>query len=369
MYKKFSADKLFTGNAMLENKVLITDEKGVVEKIIATEEAGDDIQRVEGIISPGFINCHCHLELSHLRGLIPERTGLIDFVFSVVTQRHFAEEDILTAIERAEAEMLQNGIVAVGDICNTSITAMQKQRQRMYYYNFIEATGWLPHVAEVRMSRAREVYDALCQPALVNCPVASIVPHAPYSVSENLWQLLQPYFRGKTVSIHNQEAPFEDELFVQGTGDFTRMYKLMKMDNSFFSPSGKSSLQTYFPKLQVANKVILVHNTFTSEKDVLYATAQAATNQQQLFFCLCANANVYIENALPSIDMLISNHCNIVLGTDSLASNNQLSLLDEMRTIKQHFQKITIAQLLQMATLNGAQALGLSDTFGSFRKG
>jgi len=157
MYQKFSADKLFTGNEILQNRVLITDEKCIVENIIASEDAGDGIQYMEGIISPGFINCHCHLELSHMRGLIPEKTGLIDFVFSILTKRHLDEEVILQAIATAEDEMLQNGIVAVGDICNNELTALQKSKRRIHYYNFIETSGWLPQIAETRMSHSLEV--------------------------------------------------------------------------------------------------------------------------------------------------------------------------------------------------------------------
>ncbi len=63
----------------------------------------------------------------------------------------------------------------------------------------------------------------------------SIVPHAPYSVSENLWKNIQPYFENKTVSIHNQESPFEDLFFLEGKGDFERMYELMHIDNKHHS--------------------------------------------------------------------------------------------------------------------------------------
>src|SRR6476659_5752462 len=104
-YRKFKADKIFDGYRFVENHILITTQCGLIEDIIVEENAGDDIEIFEGILTPGFINCHCHLELSHMKGLIPEKTGLVDFVFSVVTQRHFREEEILNAIELAENEM------------------------------------------------------------------------------------------------------------------------------------------------------------------------------------------------------------------------------------------------------------------------
>ena len=127
-FLKFKADSLFTGIQMLSsNHVLITDKKGVVQEITGESEAGEDIRQLSGILTPGFVNCHCHLELSHMKGLIPEKTGLVDFVFAVVTQRHFPEEEILEAIAAAEKEMIQNGIVAVGDISNNSLTLQQKK--------------------------------------------------------------------------------------------------------------------------------------------------------------------------------------------------------------------------------------------------
>src|SRR5690348_16599701 len=104
-YLKFIADHLFTGTEMLDsNAVLITDKKGEVKNIVSKENAGEDVQYFKGILSPGFVNCHCHLELSHMKGLIPEKTGLVDFVFKVVTERHFDEEEILDAIAKAEDE-------------------------------------------------------------------------------------------------------------------------------------------------------------------------------------------------------------------------------------------------------------------------
>lgn len=379
-FRKFQAEKIFDGRKFLDpQNVLITSENGTIENIVPASEAGDNIQQLEGVISPGFINCHCHLELSHMKGRIPEKTGLVDFVFKVVTERHHPEEEILQAISDAEDEMQKSGIVAVGDICNNAFTIPQKQKARLAYYNFIEASGWLPSVSDIRFGRAKQLFENF-KLQTSNSKLA-IVPHAPYSVSENLWNAIQPYFEGKVASIHNQETVFEDEFFTHGSGDFIRMYEMMKIDNSHHQPTKRSSLQSYFDKLTNAKNILLVHNTFTKEKDVEYAlgvrptvdrprsTEHGSVLEDQLFFCVCINANQYIENAVPPIELFRKNNCNIVLGTDSLASNWSLSILDEMKTIRKFFPLIELEELLNWATLNGAKALEMDQILGSFEKG
>lgn len=362
-FRKFQADFLFTGQQMLSPKsVLICSEEGVVVEITDEKEAGDDIKKMSGVLSPGFINCHCHLELSHMRGLIPEKTGLIDFVFAVVTQRHFPEEEILEAIAVAESKMIQNGIVAVGDVCNNLLTMEQKLKYNLLYYNFVESSGWLPNLADQRFTRSKA-----CLSEYSKYFPASLVPHAPYSVSDQLWNLIKPYYKNKVVSIHNQETIFEDELFLENSGDFVRMYQLMNLNHSFFEASGKSSLQTYFSKFEDAAQVLLVHNTFTKEQDVEFV--KSARPSDSVFFCLCINANQYIEQSIPPLDMLRKHGSNIVLGTDSLASNWSLSILDEMKTIQRKFPSVAIEELLTWATSNGAKALQMEDKLGSFEKG
>jgi aminodeoxyfutalosine deaminase len=371
-YRKLKADRLFDGYSFMDDNVLILSTGGVIQDIVPTKDAGDDVELVQGILAPGFINCHCHLELSHMRGLIPEKTGLVDFVFKVVTERHHSDEEILMSIKNAEEEMLRNGIVAVGDICNNSLTVGQKQMGHLAYHNFIEASGWLPAVSSLRCERAKAVAE---QFATLPAPY-SIVPHAPYSVSENLWKEIQPYFNNKVVSIHNQETPFEDKFFQQGSGDFTRMYQLMNIDNSHHVPTKRSSLQSYFDKLQTARKAILVHNTFTQQRDLEYiqlktrdSELKTQDSKPETFLCLCVNANRYIEGALPPIDMFRENNCTIVLGTDSLASNWSLDILSEIKTIRESFPAIPLQELLSWATINGARALNMDDRLGSIKKG
>jgi len=364
-YLKFKADKLFDGYRFAaDNTVLITDEEGVVQDMVAENEAGDDVQTFSGILSPGFINCHCHLELSHLKGLIPEGTGLGKFVLNVVQQRHFPGEEILQAIGKAEDEMIANGIVAVGDICNNTLTVSQKTKGRMYYHNFIEASGFNPQMANSRFEKVKQIYNEFA-----NSPsgVGSIVPHAPYSVADELWDLIINFPGNHLMTIHNQETVGENEWFMNKQGEFAEMYAAMNIDVPFFKPSGKSSLQSYLPKFLNNQSIILVHNVVTSEADILFS--QFPIVNCQLFWCLCPNANQYITRQLPDIDLLVKHDCEIVLGTDSLASNHQLSILEEMKTIQQHFPHIEMEMMLQWATSKGAKALQMDSLLGSFVKG
>src|SRR6185437_809232 len=248
-YRKFKADYLFTEDRLLgDQNVLITDENGEIKNIVSEQEAGENIEIFKGIISPGFVNAHCHLELSHLKNIIPEKTGLIDFVFKIVSERHFEENQILDSIEKGENEMLKNGIVAVGDISNNILSDKQKKKQNLHYYNFIETSGWFPGISKLHFEKSKVIYDEFIK----NNLRASIVPHAPYSVSENLLNEIIPFFKGKTVTIHNQESPDEDLFFLEGKGDFIRMYKMMDIDILFYKARKIRSVNSYFEKLSTA---------------------------------------------------------------------------------------------------------------------
>ncbi|MEP7373594.1 MAG: amidohydrolase family protein [Chitinophagaceae bacterium] len=367
-FHKFSADQLFDGYRLLDNQhVLITTKDGVVEDIIPVSEAGDDVQRLNGILSPGFVNCHCHLELSHMKGYIAERTGLTKFVTQVIKDRHFAETEILQKIEKAETEMLGGGIVAVGDICNNNLTIPQKTKRRILYHNFIEASGFLPQLAEQRFNRSLDFFNEYAKIYPTPASSNSIVPHAPYSVSEELWEKVIHFPGNQLMTIHNQETEGENELFLYKRGEFLDFYQAMGMDASFFHSSGKTSLQTYLSKFLPNQQLILVHNVHTSVEDLSYS--RQIVNNRRIYWCLCPNANLYIGGKLPEVDLFIQNELAIVLGTDSLASNHQLSIAAEMRAIRENFPSVKTEQLLGWATINGAKALQLDNILGSFEKG
>jgi cytosine/adenosine deaminase-related metal-dependent hydrolase len=367
-FRKFQADQLFTGSTLLDSSnILVTDEAGLVIDIVPIADAGENIQKLNGWLSPGFVNSHCHLELSHMKGLIPEHTGLVDFVISIITQRHIPEEEILQAIADAEDAMLQNGVVAVGDISNNSISFAQKAKQRLAYYTFLEISGFTPQVTQLRFDKGLEYYQLFEQINSMSHSL-SMAAHAPYSVSNELWQLMQPYFKNKTTTLHNQETEFEDAFFLNKSGDFMRLYDFLHVNLDFFSATGKSSLQSVANNFNGAKNTLLVHDAFTKQADLDFIKSLSVQLQNQFYYCLCVNANQYISKALPPIDLFRTNDCLITVGTDSLASNHQLNILEELKTISTNFSNISLQEQLQWATLNGAQALGF-EHLGSFKKG
>ena len=361
------------------DSVLITTDEGIVQAVVPGREAGDDVEVYSGILSPGFVNCHCHLELSHMKGVIPEGTGLVDFLSTVIRQRTAAfaeasatrgggatsasgEEAIRHAIAAGEQEMLDNGIMAVGDICNTADTVTQKALGRLYYHNFIETMGFVEQGASARFAHSLGIFNAFAEAYQLPIESNSIVPHAPYSVSGALFRLIAGFPGNHLLTIHNQESEAENEWLLSGKGDFLRLYELLGLDVSFYHGTGKRSLESFLPYFYRNQSLILVHNVATGAEDVRPAGPD-------LYFCLCPNANLYISGQLPDVELLQRQGCRIVIGTDSLASNHQLSILEELKTLQRTFPGLPTPTLLQWATAGGAEALQVEGVLGTFAAG
>ncbi|WP_052272810.1 amidohydrolase family protein [Flavihumibacter solisilvae] len=360
-FRKFRGSQLFTGTGFApDDSVLVTDEGGKVEGIVPEADAGSDIQFVEGIISPGFVNCHCHLELSHLKAVIPEGTGMVPFLMDVMQRRGEGAERIQDAITHAEHQMWATGIVAVGDICNTTDTLTKKRKPLLFYHNFVEVSGFVEAGAAGRFSIAESVARQMADTG-----PTTIVPHAPYSVSPALFNYISASTPELPITMHNQESKDENDFFLTGDSGFRKLFESLGVNLDFFIPPGVSSIRAVLPHLRTNGILILVHNVVTSAEDI----AQIKQHNSDTYFCLCPNANRHINDSMPPVDLLINNGCKIVLGTDSLASNSQLSILEEIKTLQSAYPSLPIEQLLTWATSEGANALGISDRFGSFAPG
>jgi len=350
----------------LENAVVITDNTGKILAIESREQHDPtSLETYLGILVPGFINTHCHLELSHMKGKVDTGTGLIPFITGVVTQRNASAEIIADAIEKAEQEMLDGGIVALGDISNTPDTFATKAKGRMRYHTFLELFDFLQDAgAEKTFADGLAVYEQL---ELAPGSSASLVPHAPYSVSKSLFEKINA-FNPKSniaVSIHNQETPPEEDLFLKKKGAFLEFYGKFGISLDQFKATGNSSIYYAMAHMNPANQTIFVHNTLTSRKNIEAAQAWSP----HTFWATCPNANLYIENRLPDYSAFLNTQARVTIGTDSLTSNWQLSVLEEMKTIARYQSYVPFSSLLRWATLNGAQALGFDDTLGSLEVG
>lgn len=318
------------------------------------------VENHKGILVPGFVNTHCHLELSHLFNKIPTGTRLLPFISHIVRHRDAQQEEIDKAIEDADAFMWAQGIQAVGDICNKVDTFETKKKSRINYYSFVEMFDFLQNERTDEFTASyQKVWEAAPGPK-------SAVPHAPYSVSPNLFRKINTLNTGvETVCIHNQETEAEEDLFVKGEGAFRDFYKSFQIDLSFFKATGDSSIHYAMQHMDAAQRTLFVHNTLTAKADI--ETAQRWS--KHVYWATCPNANLYIENRLPDYSFFEETDAAMTIGTDSLASNWQLSVFEEMKTIARYQSAVSFATLLSWATINGAKALGMGDLLGSIETG
>ena len=349
------------------DSVLVLTDEGVVEGIYSKSELnvqGIKIHQYKGILCPGFINTHCHLELSYAKGLISEGKGLDAFVRNLEILKEVAEGSfILLAIEKAANDMQMSGIVATADIANGDTTELLKRDSKLYFHTFVEVFGSNPAIADRIFSNAnklKEKFEKNSVPGRV-----SIVPHATYSLSEELFGLVASSNRGNLISIHHQENQDENLFFLDGSGPIAARRNAFNPGLPEFKGTGKRPLESIAGFFGRDQKILLVHNTFTGQQDIDFVENYFSN----AYWCFCPNANLYIEKKLPDIRLFRANGCKITLGTDSLASNHQLSILEEMKTISQYFPEIPLAEILRWATKNGAEFLGLDSELGSFEKG
>jgi aminodeoxyfutalosine deaminase len=367
--RKISADFVFpiASPCLPNGLVILDDQTGEILEVLphTHNHAPHEIEHLKGALVPGFVNTHCHLELSHLLGKVNTGTGLISFVRQVVQNRNHPQEIIQAAIQQADADMQQNGIVAVGDISNMTDTFAVKAKSPIRYYTFVECFDFFQtEKAQSNFDGYKKVYDAL-QPAAHQAK--SLVPHANYSVSPTLFALINAAQSSNqcTVSIHNQETQPENDLFLTRKSQFVDWVAEFGFSYKDLTTIGKTAIHYALEHLDHRHRTLFVHNTLTTAEDIR-AAVQVNPNT---FWATCPNANLYIENRLPNYAHFLQENACLTIGTDSLTSNWTLSVLDEMRTIQKYQSYVPFETLLQWATLNGARALGFDDTLGSIQKG
>jgi len=320
------------------------------------ETAG--LEQYSGMLVPGFVNAHCHLELSHLSGKIPQKIGLPAFVGRMITLNASGDKAPAELLKKVDRYMYAKGIVAVGDISNTDRTVEVKANSAITYHTFLEVLEQGRDLVTISSA-----YLHLLRTFRQHHQAISLVPHSAYALKKPTVDWLLNHEPENIVSLHSQESRAEDLLLQNKKGPLFEALVAKGIPMEHFQAPGKHALHLFSKWLmKYKRKVLFVHNTFA----LTYEMVKVQENLPEVTFVTCPKSNLYIENTLPPLDEWHEANLQVAIGTDSLASNTSLDMLSEMKTIAHAFPSIPFVQLLRWGTLNGAQALGLEEYLGSF---
>jgi cytosine/adenosine deaminase-related metal-dependent hydrolase len=356
-----SADFIFpVSSPALSNGIVAVKDDGVIDGVYRSHDLPDHtyIEKFHGIICPGFVNAHCHLELSYLKGKIKPHTGLKGFIEQLLKSRNQYQdaEAIKSAVAEADKMMFENGISAVGDISNESISFSVKSQSRISYHTFIELYDFEKEKTEAAVEKGKQL---LRQGSGLRI---SLAPHATYSVTHQLLSEIFALNSSQPVSIHHDETESEEKLLKDKTGLLFDFFK-QHFKKDYARHEQFASLKTILESVNHNQNLLLVHNTYSTEEDI----EKVKQSEKNVYWCFCPKANLFIENRLPDFN-LFSSVPDCCLGTDSLASNDTLCILEEIKSVLQHYPKFSTETMIRWATLNGAKALMMEAQFGSLEK-
>ena len=338
-------------NGALQRDIVIElDDNGVILNVIHATSL-DSMASVEfypGILIPGMINAHCHLELSYLRGGIAEHSGFAGFARAIGQVRNnFTPEERIHAAAVADARMWAEGVEAVADIANDELIMEIKERSKIAYHTMFEHFGLTNTSTAETQALALRYNDS------------SATPHSTYSLQDAPFKEL---CKGEgLLSIHLLESDDESELY-RGCGSLWAWYERMGWRCDFLdygSPARRVAESTPHDRA-----MLLVHATRATKEDV----ELIENHTHSATWVLCPESNRYISRLTPPVAMLRDMGARIAVGTDSLASARSLSMIDNLRQLGD-IAPTPLNELLTWATLNGAIALGIDAEKGSLEVG
>lgn len=354
-----SADFALTSKG-LETKVQLTlNEAGQITDLTHYQSdptglplaAPSGNHHLRGLLTTGFVNAHCHLELSHLKGALPRHTGMAGFVKELQSIRNnYSKEEKERAAAQAIADLTASGTVAIGDICNgTDSLNAKAARPDLYCHNFCEVFSLNPGAAEEALQRGLDLAHHFGNRS-------NVTLHAPYSISPPLRDLVYHQLTAQEapLSLHFLESKEERQIFESLDGPLMDLFRGWGLT---FSPHTYDTVADYIlESLPRSIPILLVHCTEMRRDEM-----DRITNGWPLAnFVLCPLANEYIHNTQPPARMLLDETDKVCIGTDSLAGNDQLNILKEIQYLQQE-QDIPTEDLFRWASRNGAKAIGLPE--------
>ena len=356
------ADWIVTGDAEpIADGVVAVDDDGVIVDVGAAHEArfeGAATERVRGVVMPGLVNAHTHVELSALRGRVPGGGGFLPWVERLIGARvELDETDEADAIASAVAEMRAAGTAAVGEVTNGLRAVAPLARAGIAGCIFHEVFG--QDLARLR-DRVRGLEAELAErvPVWPSTDLAyAPAPHTLYTLHLEVVRMIidECRARGRRTSLHLLEHSAERRALESGDGPVPAwLAQRSRIEPSALAWPKKPVVDVAADVGALSPDVVLVHLTEARPDEL----ARVATAKSPVV--LCPRSNLFIEGKLPPLLAMREAGLEPALGTDSLASNVSLDLLAEARALRDRFPTVPARELVQMATWNGARALGLS---------
>lgn len=345
---------LIRPEVMLENGYVVTAGGVIQETGQGTPPAGAAVtDHGPGVLMPALVNTHTHLELCALHDLHTHTEGFRSWVARLIETRGRTSEAALMDAARSGIEDLEaSGCAVIGEIATLGLTRDLMADGGMNGVWFREYLGSPPPEPPVCDDDA---------PPLVS----SLSGHAPHTTAPRLLTALKTATRqaGKVFSIHLAESVDEQEFITTGTGAWADFLNDRGIDVSDWpiDPAGPVSYAERLGLLDESTLAVHLLQADPADMDIL--------KQRRVNVCVCPRSNAALHGALPNLDGMLAAGLAICLGTDSLASAPTLNLFDEMAFIAARLPGISPEQLITMATVNGAAALGLTDRFGTIEPG
>ncbi|MCD8313945.1 MAG: amidohydrolase family protein [Bacteroidales bacterium] len=341
-------------------------EDGTITQVGRCADLDSEPNKFDGAIVPGFVNSHCHVELSHLEGKFYKGSGMAGFIDQINALRDcVSAEEKKALLKRQMDKMWAAGVSAMADISNDSNSFETKRSSPMYTRTFIEVFGSEPRDCEAVIASARAL-EAEANSYGID---ASITPHSCYTTSPQLVTAAAAEgLRTGFISYHSQESRQEEDMIRYGRGE---MYdNRIRSGMSVLPATGTSSLEYFLSRIAglkdlPEGHILLVHNVCLTREPAEKALAMLPN----VWWALCPLSNIFIHNALPPVRMMRELGLNLCIGTDSLSSNDELDMVGEIFCLQRSFPEIPLSELLEWACLNGARCLKKDSVLGSIAVG
>ena len=356
--KRFAARYVYplTDPSPIRNGFVEVDADGTV---LRTGRCGDPSAEpvfLEGALVPGFVNAHCHVELSSMKGLFRRGTGMAGFIDQINALRDTkTPEEKHRDLQAAMDLMWERGVSAMADISNGADSFAVKAAHPMYTRTFLEVFGTEPEDVPAVMEGVLRLQDEARRFGLDAAPT----PHACYTMSPELVTAVSKAgLQSGFLSFHREETQEEEDMLRYGRG---AMWDNRKAAGMSVPPvTGQSSLLYFIDRLRAAHPapfdehILLVHEVCMDQEGI----DAVKTVMRHPFIALCPLSNLFIHNALPPVELMRRNGLKLCVGTDSLSSNDDLDIVAELFCLQSHFPEVPLGELLTWACRNGAEFLG-----------